>query len=62
MIDMVSTLKLDLYPRELVEGEIGRAVEIEVFRVSNIRLPAARIWFCRSSNGFDWAVTRAVVM
>lgn len=30
MIDIASTFKLDLYPREIVAGEIDRAVEIEI--------------------------------
>lgn len=30
LIDIASTFKLDLYPREIVAGEIDRAVEIEI--------------------------------
>ncbi|MFV0445177.1 MAG: nucleotidyl transferase AbiEii/AbiGii toxin family protein, partial [Planctomycetaceae bacterium] len=30
LIDLESTLKLDLYPRELISGELSRAVDIEV--------------------------------
>lgn len=39
LIDADSTLKCDLYPRELVPGELDRVVEIEV--APGMRLPVA---------------------
>jgi hypothetical protein len=41
LIDLVSTFKLDLYPRELIAGELGRAVEIEI--MSGLSLPIVSI-------------------
>jgi hypothetical protein len=41
LIDLVSTFKLDLYPRELVAGQLDRAVEIEI--MPGLRLPVASI-------------------
>jgi len=37
LLDSVETLKLDIYPRELIPGELGRSVTIEVFE--GLRLP-----------------------
>ncbi|MCP4783951.1 MAG: hypothetical protein GY903_22650 [Fuerstiella sp.] len=37
LLDTVETLKLDIYPRELIPGELGRSVTIEVFE--GLRLP-----------------------
>jgi len=39
LLDMRESLKLDVYPRELIPGEIGRSVMIEVFE--GMRLPVA---------------------
>jgi len=39
LLDRVETLKIDLYPRELVPGELSRSVLVEVF--DGVRLPLA---------------------
>lgn len=39
LLDSVESLKLDIYPRELIPGELGRSVPAEVFE--NERLPIA---------------------
>jgi hypothetical protein len=31
LLDDVESLKLDIYPRELIEGELQRSVQLEVF-------------------------------
>lgn len=41
LIDLVSTFKLDFYPRELVPGELDRAVKIEI--MPGLRLPVASL-------------------
>lgn len=41
LIDLVSTFKLDLYPRELLAGQLDRAVEIEI--MPGLRLPVASV-------------------
>ena len=41
LIDMVSAMKIDLYPREFVAGAINRAREIEIF--PNATFPVASI-------------------
>jgi len=41
LIDCVSTLKIDIYPRELVPGELGRSVAIEI--LPDLRLPVASL-------------------
>jgi len=32
LLDSVESLKLDVYPRELIEGELSRSEEVEVFK------------------------------
>ena len=39
LFDSVESLKLDIYPREMVEGELSRSQEVEIFKA--IRLPIA---------------------
>ena len=39
LFDSVESLKLDIYPREMVEGELSRSQEVEIFK--SIRLPIA---------------------
>lgn len=41
LIDLVSALKLDFYPRELVAGNFDRAAEIEI--MPGLRLPVSSI-------------------
>ena len=41
MLDLDSALKFDLYPRELVPGELGRAVQIEI--MPGLFLPVASL-------------------
>lgn len=57
LIDIASTLKLDLYPRELVPGELNRAVPIEI--APGLSLPIASrpdlvisklIWISKGSH------------
>lgn len=57
LIDIDSTLKIDLYPRELVPGGLDRAVEIEV--LPGLELPVASradlvvsklIWISKGSH------------
>jgi hypothetical protein len=41
LLDLISTLKLDMYPRELVPGELDRTVQIEI--MPGLRLPVLSI-------------------
>jgi len=36
LLDSIESLKLDLYPRELIEGELQRSVQFEVFQGSTV--------------------------
>jgi len=57
LLDKIETLKLDIYPRELIQGELSRSVWVEVFQ--GINLPVASkidaaasklIWISRGSH------------
>ena len=57
LLDKVEALKLDIYPRELIEGELDRSCMIEVF--AGVRLPvvsrvdsaaAKLIWISKGSH------------
>lgn len=39
LFDSVESLKLDIYPREMIEGELSRSQELEIFET--VRLPVA---------------------
>ena len=39
LFDSVESLKLDVYPREMIEGELSRSQEVEIFE--SVRLPIA---------------------
>ena len=39
LFDSVESLKLDVYPREMIEGELSRSQELEIFET--VRLPVA---------------------
>ena len=39
LFDSVELLKLDVYPREMIEGELSRSQELEIFE--SVRLPIA---------------------
>ena len=39
LFDTVESLKLDVYPREMIEGELSRSQEVEIFE--SVRLPIA---------------------
>lgn len=41
LLDLISTLKLDLYPAEFVEGNLDRAVEIEL--LPGLHLPVSSV-------------------
>jgi len=40
-LDLVESLKIDLYPREMIPGELGRSVPLEVF--AGLTLPVASL-------------------
>ncbi len=57
LLDKVEALKLDIYPREMIPGELARSVLVEVFE--GIRLPVASradaaasklIWISKGSH------------
>jgi len=50
VFDSVESLKLDVYPREMIEGELSRSQEVEIFE--SVRLPIA--------SRFDAAISKLI--
>ena len=56
LLDVAESLKLDIYPRELVEGELERSGEVELFEgvfypiASRIDTAVAKLWWAEQGS------------
>ena len=60
LFDKLESLKLDVYPREMIPGELDRSVSFEIFDGLVLPIVSRRTQPPQNSSGSKRAVTRAV--